>query len=74
MAITSVHCRVLGTNVTTVIDLEGSVIRVICPEYEESTGGCRVKKEAQRGGPLSRLLERVAENTLSVQGTMCALR
>lgn len=74
MAITSVYCPVLGANVTRVIDLEGSVMQVVCAEYDEPQGVCRVKRATLAGGPLSQLLERAAEGTLAVHGTRCELR
>ena len=74
MSITTVRCHVLGANVTRVVDLEGHVTRIICREYEESTGVCRLRRDAQSGGPLSRLVERVAEETLDTRSTLCDLR
>ena len=44
MPIVSVRCPVLGAKVTCVTDLEGEATQVICPEYEESTGLCRLKR------------------------------
>jgi hypothetical protein len=73
MAITSVRCPVLGAPVTQVTDLEGTVTRIICAEYEPSTGACRKKKTALQGGPLTQLLERIAENTLSARDALCVL-
>jgi len=74
MPITTVRCDVLGANVSRVTDLEGTVMRVICPEYQESTGICRRRSEASKSGPLSRLLERVEEDTLASHGVRCAMR
>jgi len=74
MAITTTHCHVLGATVTRIMDLEGAVSRVICPEYQESTGCCRVLSNADRGGPLSRLLERVAGGGLGRRSPRCHLR
>ena len=74
MPITTIRCDVLGANVSRVTDLEGMVMRVICPEYQEATGNCRIRSEASKGGPLSRLLERVEEDTLSSHGVRCAMR
>ena len=74
MAITSVHCNVLGANVTCVTDLEGTVTQIVCAQYDPATDLCRVKKGALAGGPLSQLLERVAEGTLASRGTRCELR
>ena len=74
MAITSVHCPVLGANVTCVTDLEGSVTHIVCAEYDEPMDVCRVKRATLAGGPLSQLLERAAEGRLAVHGTRCDLR
>ena len=74
MAITSIRCPVLGAHVTQVTDLEGNVTRIICAEYEDATGVCRLKKTALDGGPLAQLLERLSEQTLETRGTLCILR
>ena len=74
MAMTSIRCPVLGAHVTRVTDLEGTVTRIICAEYEESTGNCRLKKTALEGGPLAQLLERMSEETLDSRSTLCVLR
>jgi hypothetical protein len=50
------------------------VSRIICPEYQESTGLCRLLSHAETGGPLSRLLERVGEGGLGRRGVRCDLR
>jgi hypothetical protein len=42
MGIATVRCDVLGANVTRITDLEGAVTRIICSEYQESTGACRL--------------------------------
>jgi len=69
-----VRCPVLGAQVTRITDFEGELATIICSEYDRSIGGCRLKKDASRGGPLSQLLERVEENTLGSRGTRCDLR
>ena len=74
MAITSVYCQVLGGHVTRVTDIEGSVTQLICPAFELSGGTCRLRREAFTGGPLSQLLERVAEDTLAVRSARCNLQ
>lgn len=74
MAMSSIRCPVLGANVTRVTDLEGSVTRVICTEYDGSTGACRLKQSALAGGPLAQLLERMSEDTLDTRSTVCVLR
>jgi len=74
MPITTMRCHVSGTNVSRITDLEGTVTRVICPEYSEPQGVCRLRGDALKGGPLSRLLERVEENSMAERGTLCDLR
>ena len=72
MAIHSTRCPVSGESVTQVTNFEGEVTRVICPEYD--TGGtCRLMKTALQGGPLTQLLERNSEHTLSTRDTNCVL-
>lgn len=74
MSITTVRCPVLGSNVMRVIDFEGTVTRVICPEYQTPGGTCRLKTAVAKGGPLARLLERRDEETLAEHGNTCGLR
>ena len=74
MSMTTVHCHVLGSRVTCLTDLEGTVTRVICPAFEPATGLCRFRREALCGGPLSQLLERVAEDAMTLRSSRCALR
>jgi hypothetical protein len=71
MSIATVHCPVAHRAVARIADLEGATIRVICEEYEEPTGICRLKKSAAEGGPLSQLLERLSEETLDTRTTRC---
>ena len=73
MAMTSIRCPVLGAHVTRVTDLEGTVTRIICAEYEESTRTCRLKKTALESGPLGQLLERMSEETLDTRSPLCVL-
>ncbi len=73
MALTSVPCHILGSNVTRVTDLEGRVTQLICPEYDPTRRLCRIRQRALSGGPLSQLLERVSEDTLAERGARCEL-
>ena len=73
MAIKSTYCHVREGQVTVVTDLEGAVVRLICPEYDESSGSCRIRTGVLSGGPLSQLLERVEEDTLDKPAVRCAL-
>jgi hypothetical protein len=74
MATQSVVCPVLGGHITLLTDFEGSTTQVICPEYEESNGTCRLKKSSHEGGPLSEFLERVREDTLNTRSARCIFR
>jgi hypothetical protein len=56
-----------------VTNLEDEVVTIICPEYEQATGICRLKKAALAGGPLSQLLERLSEDMLGTRTTRCDL-
>ena len=74
MAITSVTCPVAHSMVTRVTTFEGETTRVICPEYEEPSGICRLKMSAREGGPLSQLLDRLSEDTLDRRSMRCELK
>jgi hypothetical protein len=56
-----------------VTDLEGDVVRVVCPYFEEASRSCSIRAEALTGGPLARLLEQVAEDTVGSTSLQCAL-
>ncbi len=73
MALTRVHCPTLGAHVSRVTNLEDEVTELICPEYVRHTGICRLKEQAEGGGPLAQLLERVSEDGLTTRGTKCEL-
>lgn len=74
MVTTWIRCPVLGGQVTRVTDFKGNVTRIVCEEYEEPAGTCRLRKTVLQGGPLAQLLERVSEETLDTAGTLCVLR
>ena len=74
MPITSVRCPVLGANITRVTNFEGEPTKIICAEYDEPTGMCRLKTSASKGGMLSQLLERVSGDALATKNTTCVLR
>ena len=73
MAINTIRCPVLDANVTKITDLEGITMRIICSEYNERDGSCRLKKSASEGGLLSQLLARVDEATLHTRNPVCVL-
>lgn len=72
MRIDTVRCPVIGAAVTRVLDFEGTVDRVICPEYRAG-GTCRLKQATAADAPLSRLLERVQEGTLAEHTAVCSV-
>lgn len=73
MALDTVPCPVIGVHVSRITNLEGEVTRLICSEYEESTGICRLKRNSSRGGPLAQFLERESEDTLDTRTERCHL-
>ena len=73
MAIKSVWCPVLQTHVTSVTDLEGVTVTVVCYQYDKATHTCRMKQAALKGGPLSQLLARASENALGDRLINCAI-
>ncbi len=73
MVLTLIRCPVLGGHVTRATDFEGNVTKVICEEYEEPGGTCRLRKAVSAGGPLTQLLERASEDTLAIGGMKCVL-
>jgi hypothetical protein len=60
-------------SVTLITDLEGGVLRMICPEFREPGRTCRLKQEAMAGGRLSQLLTRLSEETLGDRGVECQM-
>ena len=74
MAIASVRCPVKQALVTRVTDLEGQVTKVICADYDEPTGICRLKHAANQSGPLAQLLTRAQEEFPVERGSFCDLR
>ena len=73
MPMTSVHCAILGANVTRLTDFEGHVTHLICPEYDEAADVCRIRQDSSGGGPLSQLLERASDAALDQRGLKCPL-
>ena len=74
MRIETVRCPTLGTHVTRVVDFEGLVDHVICPEYRRADGTCQLKRTAGTGGPLSRLLQRVGNDIVADRTVTCSVR
>ena len=73
MSTATVHCPVIGSNITRMTDFEGQPTKIICSEYQEPLGTCRLKRRAKEGGMLSQFLERVSEGTLDTKDVRCVL-
>jgi hypothetical protein len=73
MPILSVRCPVSRERVSQVVNLQGGVKRVICPEYEVG-GTCRLMKTSLKDGPLTQLLECNSEHASGLGGTACIMR
>jgi hypothetical protein len=73
MSIVSAYCPVMQSSITRLEDLEGTVTRVFCEEYDAPTRSCRRKQSAASGGPLAQLLARIDEHTLQEHGYRCDL-
>ena len=71
MSLERIWCPVVAAQISRVTNLEGDVTSVICPDYEAETGLCRRRAAVRKGGPLSQLLERVSEGTLSDSSARC---
>jgi hypothetical protein len=73
MALITNYCCVLQGNVTRVIDIDGEVVSVICPEFETQRGICHVKESAFQGGMLSELFRRADGTPLDNPVPRCTL-
>jgi len=73
MGVRSIHCPVLGARVTHVTDLQGTVTRIMCSEYDAATGGCRCKMSGY-GGPLAQLLALASASATASRGVACIFR
>lgn len=73
MALMTKRCSVSQAPVTLITDFEGTVSRVICPDFCEPGRTCRLKQEALAGGRMSQLLMRLSEETLGERGVACHL-
>lgn len=62
MSTSTVHCHILGGNVSVVSDLNGNVTNVICPEFLRINHMCMIKMREAEGvaGGLGAILDRLA--------------
>lgn len=49
MSASSVHCHIVGMDITIVADLNGKVTNVVCPHFWRLTNGCQLKQTASTG-------------------------
>jgi hypothetical protein len=61
MTVMSSYCRVLGRPIARLTNRHGQLEAVLCREWDQTTGACRLKVEAEQSGLLPVLLEAVGE-------------
>ena len=69
MAASTVHCHVLGGDVTVVTDLSGNVTNIVCPEFNRLTYTCHRKKDDQ--GFFANIASRVADRLAGTRANYC---
>lgn len=74
MAVESLWCLVRRTVVERVLDEEGRVTAVICPEYDCRAATCHLKAGVLNDDALSQLVERVPGHPLDHPAGRCVLR
>lgn len=73
MAVESIWCLVRATVVERLLDDDGRVISVICPEFCGNTASCRLQGGALDDRALSQLVERVPSHPLQHPAGRCAI-
>ena len=63
-------CRILGAHVTR--DTRGGTMRIICGEYCETEGICRLKKAALESGTVQGLIE-ASSDGVAPGGARCVM-
>lgn len=74
MAVESLWCLVRHTPVERVLDDEGGVTAVICPEYDCRAATCHLKAGVLDDQVLSQILEHVPDHPLDHPAGRCVLR
>lgn len=74
MAVESLWCLVRRTVVERILDDEGLVSAVICPEYDCRASTCHLKGGALDDKVLSQLVERIPDHPLDHPAGRCVLR
>ena len=72
VATTSTYCRILGTYVTCMTKMGGYRTEVTCPEYDASTGICRLKRQREASAS-SILFRAVGEGPTAERTRQCEL-
>ena len=73
MAVESLWCLVRQTVVERVVDDEGRVISMICPEFNERVATCHLKGGVLDDETLSQLVEHVPDHPLDHPAGRCVL-
>ena len=74
MAVETLWCLVRQTVVERVLDDEGLVMSMNCPEYDRRTCTCLLKGGVLDDQTLSQLVERVPNHPLEYPAARCVLR
>ena len=69
MGATTVRCYVLGGDVSVVSEFDGTVVNVICPEFNRITYNCNRKTGG--AGFLGQVFGRVADRTTGTKAVAC---
>lgn len=69
MAANSVHCHILGGQVTVITDLAGNVTNIVCPEFSRLTHACGIKVSQQ--GPVVMLFAKLADRLTGTRANYC---
>ena len=69
MSASTVHCHVLGGDVSVVSDLAGNVTNVVCPEFLRLNHACLKKNRESSFVGLA--LKKLADLTTGTRGSYC---
>jgi hypothetical protein len=70
---TSIYCRLIGKHVASFTKLGGRDVEFACPEYEATSGLCRLKSDAAEVHQLRVLLDAVGETPTGNEPRRCTL-
>ncbi len=69
MSASSVHCYVLGGDVSVVSDLQGNVTNVVCPEFARLTHGCL--KKNRESGLIGLVVRKTLDQAVGTRSAYC---